>query len=140
MMKKLLRLGGNFLPYVDMVMPLLERAIGAVGNETPAALQAMEEAMEKSSKEWRAHLQVLQAAQQEVLPALAEQQRRLDRLEQRSVEISETLANLVDTQTEMTQHVRALARGFRYAAILGIILLVAILATATLAFRHKLGH
>ncbi len=136
MMRKLLRLGSNMVPYVEWVLPVVERALGMSGNDTPAVL----EAMEHSSREWKAHLRQLQASQQELLPVLAEQPRRLDRLEQRSVEMAETLASVADNQAEIARRVDVLAQWVRLATIAGIFFAVFLAGLAIYLLRHKMGH
>lgn len=136
MMRKLLRLSGNVLPYVDWVLPIIERALGVGGNDAPAVLAALDQ----SGKEWKAQLHQLQASQQELLPALAEQQRRLDRMEQRSVEMADVLVNVADNQAEMTRQVAALAQWVRVAAVAGIIFTVFLAGLAVYILRHKMGH
>ncbi len=136
LMRKALRLGSSMVPYMDWVLPIVERALGAGGNEMPAVLDAME----KSSKEWKTQLRQLQAAQQEVLPVLTDQQRRLERLEHRSVEMADALTTIADNQAQMTRQVETLAQWVKIAAIAGIIFGFLLTGAAIFPLHHKMGN
>ena len=140
LMRKALRLGSSMVPYMDWVLPIVERALGVSGNDTAALQATVLKAMEQSGKEWKAQLRQLQAAQQEVIPALADQQRRLERLEHRSVEMADALTSIADNQAQMTRQVDTLAKWVRVAAFAGIIFGLFLAGAAIFFLRHKMGH
>ncbi len=124
-LKKILRIGGRAIPYVEWVLPLLERALGVGTEGIPVAIQ-----------ELKTYLGHLESAQQQVTPALAEQQRRLDRLEHHSVALGEAIEDLAVKQERMALQVHRLFQWLRYATFTGIALLLLLVGLMVFALRH----
>ncbi len=124
-LRRILRLGGRALPYVEWLVPVLERVLGGSAEGIPLALH-----------ELQMRLDTLQTTQREVAPAFTEQQRRLDRLEDRSVALSESIEELSSKQAELADQMRTLLAWTRGAAIAGISLLLILTILGIFFLRH----
>ena len=129
MMRRILRLGSRALPYVEWLVPVLERVLCGSAEGIPMALH-----------ELQMRLDTLQTTQREVAPAFTEQQRRLDRLEDRSVALSESIEELSSKQAELADQMRILLAWTRGAAIVGIGLLLILTILGIFLLRHIPAH
>lgn len=129
LMRRILRLGSRAIPYVEWLVPVLERALGGSAEGIPLALH-----------ELQMRLDALQTTQREVAPAFTEQQRRLDRLEDRSVALSESIEELASKQAKLANQMRTLLAWTRGAAIAGIGLLLILTILGIFLLRHIPGR
>ena len=130
LMRKLLRLGSNILPYLAWLAPFVERAFWPRQNGLPSS----------AISDLKQHMDVLYSSRQDMTPVLEEQQRRLDRLEQQATELNAAIENLSRDQLDIADQVRAMAGWVRNTAMAGLFLLVLMLLLKGVQMLHGIGH
>ena len=88
----------------------------------------------------RQHLAAIQAAQLDLTPAIEEQQRRLEKLEENTAELSHTITNLSEDQLDLADQVRTMAGWVRNSAMAGLFLLTLMFILKLVQAIHGMGH
>lgn len=143
MLRKIMRLSGGILPYLAWLVPLVDRLVPRRDPVT-AGLQAfgddLRNELRSDMKQHLAAIQTVQASQVNLTPALEEQQRRLERLEEHAAELNHSLTNLSEDQLDLADQVRAMAGWVRNASIAALFLLVLLFVLKLVQAIHGMGH
>ncbi len=140
MLRRLMRLGGGFLPYLAWLVPVVDRMLPRRDALTPGLKNFSADLRNDLRSDLRLHLAAVQAAQVDVSPAIEEQQRRLDKLEEHAAELNHSLTNLSEDQLDLADQVRAMAGWVRNASIAGLTLLALFFVLKLVQAIHGMGH
>lgn len=136
-MRRLFRLGTGIIPYLAWLIPLMDRMFVA---KRQAPAENVLPAIQDLKNDINHHIAALRAAQVDVTPAIEEQQRRLERLEEQSAELNHSITNLCEDQMDLAEQIRNMSGWVRNAAIAGLFLLTLMLILKTVQMFHGGGH
>ena len=141
MFRKLLRICGDMLPYLAWMIPLVDRMM-VPKRETiaPGLLTLSSDIRSDLRHDLKEHMAALQAVQVDVTPAIEEQQRRLERLEEHAAELNHSLTNLSEDQLDLADQVRIMAGWVRNSAVAGLFLLTLMFVLKLVQAIHGTGH
>jgi hypothetical protein len=88
--------------------------------------------------ELKQHLTAIKDAQTDLTPAIEEQQRRLEKLEEHASELNHSLTNLSEDQLDLADQVRAMAGWVRNSAVAALFLLTLMFVLKLVQAIH--GH
>lgn len=142
MLRRILKIGGEYLPYLAWLVPLLDRMLPSKKSASvaPGLMTLSADLRNDIRKDLREHVMALQAAQVDVTPAIEEQQRRLEKLEEHTAELNHSLTNLSEDQLDLADQVRAMASWVRNSAIAGLFLLSLMFILKLIQAIHFMGH
>jgi len=142
MLRKLLRICGDMLPYLAWMIPLVDRMVAPKRDALAPGLGTLSTDLRNDLRgDLKQHLAALQAIQQvDVTPAIQEQQRRLEKLEEHAAELNHSLTNLSEDQLDLADQVRALAGWVRNSAVAGLFLLTLMFILKLIQAIHVMGH
>jgi hypothetical protein len=125
MVRRILRICGDMLPYLAWMIPLVDRVVAPKREAavTPGLMTLSADIRNDLRDELRQHLTAIKDAQTDVTPAIEEQQRRLEKLEEHATELNHSLTNLSEDQLDLADQVRAMAGWVRNSAIAALFLL-----------------
>ncbi|MHB8304238.1 MAG: hypothetical protein ACYDC6_15725 [Acidobacteriaceae bacterium] len=141
MLRRILQIGSGLMPYLAWLVPLVDRLVLPKRDAvTPALLTLRTDVRSDLRKDMRSHIAALQAAQIDITPAIEEQQRRLEKLEEHTAEMTHTLTVLSDDQLDLAEQVRAMASWVRNCAMAGLFLLTLLFILKLVQAIHGMGH
>lgn len=125
MVRRILRICGDMLPYLAWMIPLVDRVVAPKHEAAvaPGLMTLSADLRNDLRAELKQHLLAIKDAQTDVTPAIEEQQRRLEKLEEHASELNHSLTNLSEDQLDLADQVRAMAGWVRNSAIAGLFLL-----------------
>jgi septal ring factor EnvC (AmiA/AmiB activator) len=143
-LRRFLRVAGGILPYLSWLVPVVDRLVPRRDALTPG-LRAFSDDLRNDLRndlrsDLRTHLAAVQAAQTDLAPAIAEQQVRLQKLEEHAAELNHSLTNLSEDQLDLADQVRAMASWVRNASIAALFLLVLLFVLKLVQTVHIMGH
>jgi hypothetical protein len=143
MLRRLMRAGNGVLPYLVWLVPLVDRVLPRKQGLHPG-LKNLGNLSEDLRNDLRAdlerHMAAIQAAQVDVTPALEEQTKRLEKLEEHAAELNHSLTNLSEDQLDLADQVRTMAGWVRNASIAGLFLLALLFILKLVQAIHGWGH
>jgi hypothetical protein len=141
MLRRILKIGGEYLPYLAWLVPLLDRMLPSKKNAVAPGLMTLSADLRNDIRnDLREHIVALQATQVDVTPAIEEQQRRLEKLEENTAELNHSLTNLSEDQLDLADQVRAMASWVRNSAIAGLFLLSLMFILKLIQAIHGMSH
>ncbi len=141
MLRRLFRFGGGVVPYLAWLLPLMDRMLAPKRDSVVPALENFSNDLRIDLKnDLRQHLAAIQAAQLDVAPAIEEQQRRLEKLEENTAELNHTITNLSEDQLDLADQVRSMAGWVRNSAMAGLFLLTLMFILKLVQAIHGMGH
>ena len=126
MVRRILRICGDMLPYLAWMIPLVDRVVAPKREAAavpPGLMTLSADLRADLHSELKQHLLAIKDAQTDVTPAIEEQQRRLEKLEEHATELNHSLTNLSEDQLDLADQVRAMAGWVRNSAIAALFLL-----------------
>ena len=139
MLRRLLRICGDMLPYLAWVIPLVDRMMVPKHELAVPGLQSLSSDIRSDLREdMQQHLAAMKSAQVDVTPAIEEQRRRLEKLEEHAAELNHSLVNLSEDQLDLADQVRAMAGWVRNCAIAALFLLALLFVLKLVQAIH--GH
>lgn len=141
MLRRLFRLGGEVIPYLAWLVPLMDRMLAPKRNAvTPALLGFSDDLRSDLRHDLQQHIVALREAQLDISPAMEEQQRRLEKLEEHAAELNHSLINLSEDQLDLADQVRSMAGWVRNCAMAGLFLLTLMFVLKLIQAIHGMGH
>ena len=141
MMRRLLSIGSGIVPYLAWLVPLMDRMFSPKRDVvTPALLTLRTDVRSDLRKDLKQHVAMIQAAQIDITPAIEEQQRRLEKLEEHTAELNHTLTVLSDEQLDLADQVKSMAGWVRNCAMAGLFLLALLFVLKLAQAIHGMGH
>lgn len=141
MLRKLFRICGDLLPYLAWMIPLVDRMMAPKQEAIAPALQTLSSDIRGDLRsDLKEHMAAMQAAQVDVSPAIEEQQRRLEKLEEHAAELNHSLINLSEDQLDLADQVRTMAGWVRNSAVAGLFLLSLLFILKLVQAIHGMGH
>jgi hypothetical protein len=145
MLRRILKIGGEYLPYLAWLVPLLDRMLPTKRNNhvavAPPGLMTLSTDLRNDIRtDLRQHFAALQTTQIDIVPAIEEQQRRLEKLEEHAAELNHSLTNLSEDQLDLADQVRAMAGWVRNSALAGLFLLTLMFILKLIQAIHGMGH
>ncbi|MHB1743794.1 MAG: hypothetical protein ACYCRE_03370 [Acidobacteriaceae bacterium] len=139
MVRRILRICGDMLPYLAWMIPLVDRMVTPKRQAVAPGLLTLSADLRNDLRgELKQHLAAIQAAQVDVTPAIEEQQRRLEKLEEHASELNHSLTNLSEDQLDLADQVRAMAGWVRNSAVAALFLLTLMFVLKLVQAIH--GH
>ena len=140
MLRRVLKICGDMLPYLAWMIPLVDRMVAPKRQAAvPPGLMTLNADLRNDLRsELKQHLAAIQAAQVDVTPAIEEQQRRLEKLEEHASELNHSLTNLSEDQLDLADQVRAMAGWVRNSAVAALFLLTLMFVLKLVQAIH--GH
>ncbi len=143
-LQRFMRVSGGLFPYLSWLIPLVDRFMPRRDALTPG-LRAFSDDLRNDLRndlrsDLRLHLAAVQAAQADVSPAIEEQQRRLQKLEEHASELNHSLTNLSEDQLDLADQVRAMAGWVRNTAVAGLFLLALLFILKLVQAVHGTPH
>lgn len=130
MLRRFFRVSSGIVPYLAWLAPILGRFYMSKQDSVSPALLDMRQDLNH-------HFAALQASRAvDISPAIEEQHRRLQKLEEQAVEINHSIENLSQDQLDLADQVRSVATWVRNAALAGLFLLVLMLVLKTVQMFH----
>jgi predicted nuclease with TOPRIM domain len=127
------------LPYLAWMIPLVDRMVTPKRQAIAPGLQTLSTDIRSDLRnELQEHFAAIKAAQVDVTPAIEEQQRRLEKLEEHATELNHSLTNLSEDQLDLADQVRAMAGWVRNSAVAGLFLLTLMFVLKLVQAIH--GH
>ncbi|MHB2007190.1 MAG: PH domain-containing protein [Acidobacteriaceae bacterium] len=127
------------LPYLAWMIPLVDRMVTPKRQAVAPGLLTLSDDLRNDLRgELKQHLAAIQAAQVDVTPAIEEQQRRLEKLEEHASELNHSLTNLSEDQLDLADQVRAMAGWVRNSAVAALFLLTLMFVLKLVQAIH--GH
>ncbi len=124
MVRRFFRICGDMLPYLAWMIPLVDRLVAPRRAAIAPGLQTLSMDIRSDLRtELQEHFAAIKAAQVDVTPAIEEQQRRLEKLEEHASELNHSLTNLSEDQLDLADQVRAMAGWVRNSAVAALFLL-----------------
>ena len=81
--RRALQIGGGIVPYLAWLVPVIDRVLTPKQDVvTPALMTLRTDVRSDLRKDLKQHVAMMQAAQIDITPAIEEQQRRLEKLEE----------------------------------------------------------
>lgn len=140
-LRRFLRLGGEVIPYLGWLVPLMDRLlIQKRTTVTPALLGFSDNLRTDLQHDLQQHIIALRIAQVDMSPAMEEQQRRLEKLEEHAAELNHSLINLSEDQLDLADQVRSMAGWVRNCAMAALFLLTLIFVLKLVQAIHGMGH
>ena len=143
MLRRILKISGEYLPYLAWLVPLLDRMLPSKRNNNalaPGLLTLGADLRNDIRGDLKQHIIALQATQVDVSPAIEEQQRRLEKLEEHAAELNHSLTNLSEDQLDLADQVRSMAGWVRNATLAGLFLLTLMFILKLIQAIHGMGH
>ena len=142
MLRRFLRICGDMLPYLAWMIPLVDRMMVPKRDElaVPGLKSLSSDIRSDLREDLKQHLAAMQAAQVDVTPAMEEQQRRLEKLEEHAAELNHSLVNLSEDQLDLADQVRAMAGWVRNCAMAALFLLTLLFILKLVQAIHGMGH
>lgn len=142
MLRRFFRICRDMLPYLAWMIPLVDRMVAPKHEALAPGLGTLSTDLRNDLRsDLKQHLAALQAIQQvDVTPAIQEQQRRLEKLEEHAAELNHSLTNLSEDQLDLADQVRALAGWVRNSAVAGLFLLTLMFILKLIQAIHVMGH
>ena len=140
MVRRILRICGDMLPYLAWMIPLVDRVVAPKREAAvaPGLMTLSADLRNDLRAELKQHLTAIKDAQTDVTPAIEEQQRRLEKLEEHATELNHSLTNLSEDQLDLADQVRAMAGWVRNSAIAALFLLTLMFVLKLVQAIH--GH
>ncbi len=137
MLRRALKVGAGLLPYVGWLVPLIDRLAPKRDALGPSMRSLSSELRNDLRNELRSHMAALKDAQVDVTPAIEEQKKRLEKLEEHASELNHSLTNLSEDQLDLADQVRTMAGWVRNATMAGLFLLTLLFVLKLVqAFHH----
>lgn len=143
MLRRLIRLGGGVLPYLAWLVPLVDRVIPRRDAGSAGLKNFSDDFRNELQNDLRAHMAAIKAAQMAQVnlgPAIEEQTKRLEKLEEHAGELNHSLTNLSEDQLDLADQVRTMAGWVRNASIAGLFLLALLFILKLVQAIHGMGH
>ena len=141
MWRRLFQLGGGIVPYLAWLIPLMDRMLVQKHDAvTPALLDLSHDLRSDLRHDIQQHMVALQAAQVDIFPAIEEQHRRLEKLEEHAAELNHSLTVLSDDQLDLADQIRSMAGWVRNSAMAGLFLLTLMFVLKLIQAIHGMGH
>jgi hypothetical protein len=141
MVRRVLSIGSGVAPYLAWLLPLMDRLFTPKRDVvTPALMTLRTDVRSDLRKDLKQHVAMIQAAQIDITPAIEEQQRRLEKLEEHTAELNHTLTVLSDEQLDLADQVKAMAGWVRNGAMGGLFLLTLLFILKLVQAIHAMGH
>lgn len=141
MVRRALQIGGGIAPYLAWLVPIMDRVLTPKRDVvTPALMTLRTDVRSDLRKDLKQHVAMMQAAQIDITPAIEEQQRRLEKLEEHTAELNHTLTVLSDEQLDLADQVRAMAGWVRNCSMAGLFLLTLMFVLKLVQAIHGMGH
>lgn len=141
MVRRVLSIGSGVAPYIAWLLPLMDRLFTPKRDVvTPALMTLRTDVRSDLRKDLKQHVAMIQAAQIDITPAIEEQQRRLEKLEEHTAELNHTLTVLSDEQLDLADQVKAMAGWVRNGAMGGLFLLTLLFILKLVQAIHAMGH
>lgn len=140
MVRRLIRVGGGVLPFLTWIVPLVDRLVPRRDSAAAGMKALTQELRNDLRRDLNEHMAAIRAAQVDVSPAMEEQHRRLEKLEEHAAELNHTLTNLSEDQLDLADQVRAMAGWVRNSAIAGLFLLALLFILKLVQAVHGMGH
>jgi small-conductance mechanosensitive channel len=130
------------LPYLAWMIPLVDRMVAPKRQALAPGLGTLSSDLRNDLRnDLKQHMAALQAIQQvDITPAIQDQQRRLEKLEEHAAELNHSLNNLSEDQLDLADQVRALAGWVRNSAVAGLFLLTLMFILKLIQAIHGMGH
>lgn len=139
MLRRFFRICGDMLPYLAWMIPLVDRMMAPKREAIAPGLQTLSTDIRSDLRtELKEHFAAIKAAQVDVTPAIEEQQRRLEKLEEHASELNHSLTNLSEDQLDLADQVRAMAGWVRNSAVAALFLLTLMFVLKLVQAIH--GH
>ena len=139
--RRAIRFGSGIVPYLAWLVPVLDRLlVSRRDTVTPALMTLRNDVRSDLRKDLNHHITALQATQVDVSPAIEEQQRRLEKLEEFAGELNHSLINLAEDQLDLADQVRLMAGWVRNGAIGALLLLLLMFILKLVEAFHGMGH
>ena len=140
MVRRILRICGDMLPYLAWMIPLVDRVVAPKREAAvdPRLMTLSADLRNDLRAELKQHLLAIKDAQTDVTPAIEEQQRRLEKLEEHASELNHSLTNLSEDQLDLADQVRAMAGWVRNSAVAALFLLTLMFVLKLVQAIH--GH
>jgi septal ring factor EnvC (AmiA/AmiB activator) len=127
------------LPYLAWMIPLVDRVVAPKREAAAPGLMTLSADLRNDLRaELKQHLTAIRDAQTDVTPAIEEQQRRLEKLEEHATELNHSLTNLSEDQLDLADQVRAMAGWVRNSAVAALFLLTLMFVLKLVQAVH--GH
>lgn len=143
MLRRLIRAGNGVLPYLVWLVPLVDRVLPRKDGLQPG-LKKLDNLSDELRNDLRAdlehHMAAIKAAQVDMTPAIEEQTKRLEKLEEHAAELNHSLTNLSEDQLDLADQVRTMAGWVRNASIAGLALLALLFILKLVQAIHGWGH
>ena len=141
MVRRVLSIGSGVAPYLAWLLPLIDRLFTPKRDVvTPALMTLRTDVRSDLRKDLKQHVAMIQAAQIDITPAIEEQQRRLEKLEEHTAELNHTLTVLSDEQLDLADQVKAMAGWVRNCAMGALFLLTLLFILKLVQAIHAMGH
>jgi hypothetical protein len=141
MWRRLFQIGGGIVPYLAWLIPLMDRMLVQKRDAvTPALLDMSHDLRSDLRHDLQQHMVALQAAQVDIFPAIEEQHRRLEKLEEHAAELNHSLTVLSDDQLDLADQIRSMAGWVRNSAMAGLFLLMLMFVLKLIQAIHGMGH
>src|SRR6185437_14162343 len=109
MLRRLIRVGGGVVPYVALLIPIVDRVFPKRSPEMASLKYFGADFRTELQNDLRAHMEAIKAAQMAQVnlgPAVEEQTKRLEKLEDHAAELNHSLTNLSEDQLDLADQVR----------------------------------
>ncbi|MGB8481651.1 MAG: hypothetical protein WCE63_22840 [Acidobacteriaceae bacterium] len=128
------------LPYLAWMIPLVDRVVAPKREAAvaPGLMTLSADLRNDLRAELKQHLSAIKDAQTDLTPAIEEQQRRLEKLEEHASELNHSLTNLSEDQLDLADQVRAMAGWVRNSAVAALFLLTLMFVLKLVQAIH--GH
>jgi len=143
MLRRLIRVGGGVLPYLTWLVPLVDRMVPRRSPEMAGLKDFSTDFRTELQNDLRAHMEAIKTAQMAQVnlgPAVEEQTKRLEKLEEHAAELNHSLTNLSEDQLDLADQVRTMAGWVRNASIAGLFLLALLFILKLVQAIHGMGH
>jgi len=141
MLRRVIQFSSGIVPYLAWLVPLMDRMLLPKRDSvTPALLTLRNDVRSDLRKDLNQHIAALQAAQLDISPAIEEQHRRLEKLEEHASELNHSLINLSEDQLDLADQVRSMASWVRNCAMAGLFLLTLMFVLKLVQAIHGMGH
>ncbi len=139
MLRRFFRICGDMLPYLAWMIPLVDRVMAPKREAVAPGLRTLSADIRSDLRnDLKQHFAAMEAKQVDVTPAIQEQQRRLEKLEEHASELNHSLTNLSEDQLDLADQVRAMAGWVRNSAVAALFLLTLMFALKLFQAIH--GH
>jgi hypothetical protein len=139
MLRRFFRICGDMLPYLAWMIPLVDRMMAPKREAVAPGLRTLSADIRSDLRsDLKEHFAAMEAKQVDMTPAIQEQQRRLEKLEEHASELNHSLTNLSEDQLDLADQVRAMAGWVRNSAVAALFLLTLMFVLKLVQAIH--GH